>query len=172
MARFLAVVCFILGLLVLMWGRSLRVASGLPRGEVIYTDTRAWGAVEKPLFSATFRLAGKPDYLVKQGRSVAPVEVKSSLAPADGPRQSHVMQLAAYCLLVEETHRRRPAYGIIQYADKAFSIENSDALRSALLDLLDEMRQAAANGEVARSHDDARRCAGCGYRHACDEALA
>ncbi|HEY4690326.1 MAG TPA: CRISPR-associated protein Cas4 [Anaerolineae bacterium] len=172
MSGFFAILFLVLGLLVWLWSRAARVSSGLPRGEVIYIDTRAWGPVEKPLFSGAYRLAGKPDYLVKDGRAILPVEVKSSPAPVDGPRQGHVMQLAAYCLLVEETHGRRPAYGIIKYADKTFSVENTDTLRSMLLDLIDEMRATADEGRAARSHDDPRRCAGCGYRHACDERLA
>jgi len=172
MSGFLAVLFILLGLLALMWSRSARGNAGLPRGEVIYMDTRAWGPVEKPLFSAAYRLAGKPDYVVKDGRAILPVEVKSSPAPADGPRESHVMQLAAYCLLVEETYKRRPTYGIIKYADRTFSVDNTDELRSILLDVLDDMRQAADEGRASRSHDDARRCAGCGVRHACDERLA
>jgi CRISPR-associated exonuclease Cas4 len=167
-----AILLIVIGLVALMWGRSAQTGSGLSQGEVIYSDTRAWGPVEKPLFSATYRLTGKPDYLVKDRRAIVPVEVKSGHAPEDGPRAGHIMQLAAYCLLVEETHHRRPAYGIIKYADKAFSIENTDALRSSLLDLLDEMRQILSAGEAGRSHSDPRRCAGCGYRHACDERLA
>ncbi len=172
MVGFLAILFIIVGLLALAWGRTLQTRSGLPSGEVIYIDTRAWRPVEKPLFSAAYRLAGKPDYLVKTGRAVAPVEVKSSEAPEGGPRDGHVLQLAAYCLLVEEVTGKRPAYGIIKYADKAFTVENTDRLRSTLCDLLDEMRQAVSAGGAHRSHADAWRCAGCGYRHACDERLA
>lgn len=174
MIGFLAILLIILGILALTWSRAAQAASGLPHGKVIYSDTRAWGAVEKPLFSSTYRLAGKPDYLVKEGRGRAPVpvEVKSAQAPDSGPRDGHVLQLAAYCLLVEETTGRRPAYGIIKYADKAFSIENSDLLQSRLLDLLDEMRAAIERGGANRSHVEPRRCANCGYRHACGERLA
>jgi CRISPR-associated exonuclease Cas4 len=173
MIGFLAVLFLVIGLLALMWSRGAHAASGLPRGEVIYADTRSWGEVEQPLFSAVYRLAGKPDYLVKPGRGkVVPVEVKSSNAPSEGPRAGHILQLAAYCLLVEETTGQRPAYGIVKYADKAFSIDNTDQLRSTLLDVLDDMRQAMSAGSAARSHSDARRCARCGYRHACDERLA
>jgi len=172
MIGFLAILFILIGLVALAWGRAARAGSGLPGGEVIYSDARAWGPVEKPLFSSVYRLVGKPDYLVKAGRAVVPVEVKSSQAPDSGPRDGHVLQLAAYCLLVEETTGRRPAYGIIKYADKMFSVENTDRLRSTLLDLLDEMRQAVSAGGAHRSHSDPRRCAGCGYRHACDERLA
>jgi CRISPR-associated exonuclease Cas4 len=144
---------------------------GLPGGEVIYSDARAWGPVDKPLFSPAYQLAGKPDYLVKHGRQIVPVEVKSARAPAEGPRAVHIMQLAAYCLLVEETRGKRPDYGIIKYADRTFSVENTDRLRSSLIDLLDEMRETLSAGEAARSHSDPGRCARCGYSHACGERL-
>jgi len=169
---FLAVLFLIAGLVALVLSRAAREESGLPRGEVMYSDTRAWGPVEKPLFSSVYRIAGKPDYLVKDGRAIVPIEVKSSRMPRDGPRASHVMQLAAYCLLVEEAHGRRPPYGIIRYADETLSIEYTDRLRSSLLDVLDEMRLASSEDAAHRSHSDPPRCAGCGYRHACDERLA
>jgi hypothetical protein len=41
------------------------------------------------------------------------------------------------------------------------------ALRQALLELLDEMRQARTCQDVPRSHDDPSRCRHCGVRHAC-----
>ena len=174
MVGFLAILLLVLGLLALSWGRAVQSAAGLPRGRVIYSDTRGWGAVDKPLFSPAYRLVGKPDYLVRQGRGRAPIPVEVKSAPALGaePRDGHILQLAAYCLLVEVTTGRQPAYGIIKYADRAFSIENGDGLRSRVLDVLDEMRGAVTEGGASRTHDEARRCAMCGYRHACDERLA
>ncbi len=171
MTGFLALLFLIVGLFALMLSRAARQGSGLPSGEVIYSDTRAWGPVDKPLFSPAYRLTGKPDYLVKDRRKIVPVEVKSARAPVDGPYAAHIMQLAAYCLLVEETRGQRPEYGIIKYADKTFSVENTDRLRSSLLDLLDDMRETLNASEAARSHSEAGRCARCGYSHACDERL-
>src|SRR6185503_21030995 len=97
----------------LFWflSRKTAEASGLPQGRVVYVDTGAWGRLEKPLFSQRLQLTGKPDYLVRDGEKVVPVEVKSGRAPADGPYESHVFQLAAYCALVTEAYGHRPAYG-------------------------------------------------------------
>src|ERR1700690_3984816 len=89
-------------------GRQRR-AAGLPGGRVIYTDTRAWGKVEKPLFSNELGLTGKRDYLVEQNGKLIPVEVKSGLVPS-APYDSHFFQLAIYCLLVEKTYIKRPPY--------------------------------------------------------------
>jgi CRISPR-associated exonuclease Cas4 len=168
----LALILITIGLIVFWLGRRSQVEAGLPIGRVIYSDTSGWRSLEKPLFSQTHRLAGKPDYLVQQGREIIPVEVKSSTAPADGPRRSHVLQLAAYCLLVEETYRQTPKYGIVKYADRMFAIDYTDALRSALRDVMAAMRADVAQSEAHRSHDEAARCRRCGYRQACDERLA
>src|SRR5260370_32268139 len=78
-----------------LWARRERVAAGLPSGQVVYVDTGAWQRNEQPLFSNTYQLTGKPDYLVRERSRVIPVEVKSRAAP-DEPYLAHVMQLAAY----------------------------------------------------------------------------
>lgn len=158
--------------LALFWlARRLRRQSGLPPGRVIYSDVGAWQRNDRLLFSARHRLAGKPDYLVRTDAGIVPVEVKSGAAPAQ-PYPGHVLQLAAYCLLVEEAFDERVPHGIICYRDGQFTVAYTPALRAALLRALADMRAALAAGDAHRNHTDARRCAGCGVRHACDEALS
>lgn len=153
-------------------GQRMREASGLPDGDVIYTDSGAWQRNDTVLHARSVRLVGKPDYLVRQHDGVIiPVEVKSSPAP-QRPWEGQVLQLAAYCLLVEETHGVRPPYGILQYKDDAFAVTYTPELELDLLDLLAEMSEASAYPELSRDHDDPRRCAGCGVRQACDERLS
>ncbi len=153
-------------------GQRMRDESGLPDGDVIYSDSGAWQRNHTVLHARSVRLVGKPDYLVRQNDGVIiPVEVKSSPAPKR-PWEGQVLQLAAYCLLVEETHGIRPPYGILQYKDDAFAVTYTPELELDLLDLLAEMGDAAATPDLSRDHDDVRRCAGCGVRQACDERLA
>jgi len=160
-----------LGLLLLWLARQARARSGLPRGRVIYSDTGGWGRPERSLFSRHHALTGKPDYLVTHGDDVIPVEVKSGHAPAQ-PYPSHVLQLAAYCLLVKEHHGQRPPYGIIRYADRTFEVDYTPQLEGELLATLDRMRADLADGDALRSHDEPHRCRACGYRSRCDERLA
>lgn len=161
----------ILAALVLLWqsGRT-RHAAGLPGGRVIYTDTRAWGKTDRPLYTHALRLTGKPDYLVRQGDHIIPVEVKSGRAPGS-PYDSHIYQLAAYCLLVEKVYGTRPPYGIIHYPDRDFAVDYTPELEESLLELLDEMRRDERRQNVERSHEVRARCQGCGYRSTCDDAL-
>jgi CRISPR-associated exonuclease Cas4 len=109
--------------LVLLWvSWHLRRRAGMPVGRVIYSDTRAWRECPEPLYAPSVNLAGKPDYLVQRWKYVLPIEVKSCSAPA-GPYPSHVLQLAAYCLLVEETYGLRPPYRMIRYPDRTFAVK-------------------------------------------------
>jgi len=159
-----------LGLLMLWLGRRKRARSGLPQGRVIYADTGGWDRLDRPLFSHELLLTGKPDYLVADGADLIPVEVKSNRAP-NQPYQSHLLQLAAYCLLVEECYGRKPPYGIIKYADRAFEVDYAPGLEQELLATLDHMRADLADGGASRNHDEPHRCRACGHRSRCDQRL-
>lgn len=155
----------------LLWqaGRQRKI-SGLPAGRVIYADTRAWGALEQPLYDPELNLTGKPDYLVEQGNVIIPVEVKSSRV-SSAPYDAHIYQLAVYCLLVQRHYGKRPPYGILHYPNRTYAIDYTPALEASLLELLDEMQIRGRQKDVARSHDSAARCNRCGYRSICDQKL-
>jgi CRISPR-associated exonuclease Cas4 len=163
-----------LGLWLLVRARRAYRDTGLPVGRITYVDTGAWNRCERPLFSRQHRLTGKPDYLISSPAGVIPVEVKSGAAPQQ-PYSAHILQLAAYCLLVEEQESRAVPYGIIKYADRAFEIDYTPTLRAQVVDTLEAMRRGLRTPErkgVERSHDEPRRCLGCGYRDQCDQRLA
>lgn len=170
MIVYLAAGLFLLAIILLWQSGRARRAAGLPGGRVIYTDTRAWGKVEKPLYDNALGLTGKPDYLVEKNGQLIPVEVKSGRAP-EAPYDSHIYQLAAYCLLVERTMGSRPPYGIIHYADRDFAVDYTYDLENALLDVLAEMRRDDRREEVHRSHESPARCAKCGFRNVCEQRL-
>ena len=146
-------------------------AAGLPGGRVIYTDTHGWGKVEKPLFYPALELTGKPDYLIEKNGQIIPVEVKSGRAP-EAPYDSHIFQLASYCLLVEKTYGKRPPYGIIHYENRDFAIDYTRALETTLIELLADMKEDDVKRDVPRSHEQASRCKRCGFRNVCDQSLA
>jgi CRISPR-associated exonuclease Cas4 len=160
---FIAIVFFVLA------ARQRRQA-GIPSGRVIFADTSQWGKVEKPLYDSKLRLTGKPDYLVKQGSQVIPVEVKSRRAP-QAPHDSHIYQLSAYCLLVEYEFHTRPVYGILHYNNKTFAIDFTAELESSTQAMIREMQSRTTRSQIARSHEDGNRCRKCGYRSVCDQSL-
>ena len=126
--------------------------------------------MEKPLYDPVHALTGKPDYLVEKGSRLIPVEVKTGQV-GGVPYQGHVLQLAAYCLLVERVYGKRPPYGILHYPERTFAIDFTRELESALLDVLAEMRADEARTQVDRSHEFVNRCRKCGYLTVCDQSI-
>ena len=169
-----AILILVAGLLLWRFGLRVHQATGLPTGEVVYTDTGAWEQVPQPLLSRRYGLVGKPDYLVRvragQQVTLVPVEVKSRRRPHITP-DSHILQLATYCLLVEDVHKARPAYGLLHYADATLQIPFTDDLRRAVLEIADNIRAARTAPNLHRDHQDAARCRGCGYAHGCGEVV-
>ena len=158
--------------LLLLRARSLHEQSGLPDGQVMYTDAGTWFRNEESLHSVEERLVGKPDYLVQQENGeIIPVEIKSGAAP-ESPWPGHILQLTAYCRLVDEVYGIRPSFGILQYSDQAFTVDYSTELEGDLLNLIQDMRQDHQAEDVERSHNDARRCNACGFKERCQQRMA
>jgi CRISPR-associated exonuclease Cas4 len=156
--------------LVLFWlALRLRQRSGLPWASVVADDTGGT-MLERPLFAPRYRLTGKPDYLLERRGQLVPVEVKPGRR-ANEPYESDLMQLAAYCLLVEEAMGRTPPYGLLRYAEASFRLDYTPAVRGHLVALLEEMQELLDADDCARSHNQARRCAGCGFYAVCDERV-
>jgi CRISPR-associated exonuclease Cas4 len=158
-----------LALLACIWSLQLRSRTGLPWAPVVYQDTGGY-APEKPLFARRLGLVGKPDYLLELRGQIIPVEVKPG-RHAPQPYESDLMQLAAYCVLVEETYDAAPPYGLLRYAERTFRLDYTAQIRDDLLAVLGEMREALAGLECDRSHDEPRRCVSCGFFEQCDQAL-
>jgi len=168
---YVALFCLVLALFFFWQSGVKRREAGLPGGRVIYSDTGSWNKVEQPLYYQPLKLTGKPDYLVRQKDSIIPVEVKSGRAPKS-PYDSHIFQLASYCLLVEKAYGKRPPYGIIHYKDRDFAIDYTPELEFALMELLADMRRDEIKNDVERSHEHRPRCKKCGFKNICDQSLA
>jgi CRISPR-associated exonuclease Cas4 len=167
----IAALLLLLVTLVLFWFAARKQKdAGLPLGRVIYADPGGWVKVEKPLYDSLYGLTGKPDYLVNSGGTIIPVEVKSIFAPTV-PYDSHLFQLAAYCLLVERSMGKRPPHGFIKYRNRTIEVDYNSELENSLLDVIKNIRLSERAEEVDRSHEEANRCARCGFRSICDQRL-
>jgi CRISPR-associated exonuclease Cas4 len=167
----LALFLALLGLAALHWSRRQRLEAGLPTGRVVYADTGAWQRNEHTLFSARHRLAGRPDYIVQERGQVLPVEVKPRRGLGQ-PYAGDILQLAAYCLLVEEEYGRRPYCGYLKYQKSVFRIDYTDSLRQQLLQRLEAMQQDSQARDVDPNHSEPQRCLRCGQREHCQRRLA
>lgn len=165
----IALLLMLFALFLLWQGRREQQRAGLPLGRLLYTDLHPLQPTERVLFDPHTGLSGKPDYVVQQGNVLIPVEVKTREAPLQ-PYLGHIYQVLAYCLLIESHTGHRPPYGILRYRNRTFAVDYTPQAEQTLRDLLAEMQNATPR-TLVRSHDDAARCARCGYRAHCDQRL-
>jgi CRISPR-associated exonuclease Cas4 len=154
-------------IVLLLWGAlELReLSAGRRHGRLQSVDAR--GAGER-LVSERYRLVGRPDEIRRRpdGRPV-PVEWKSRAAPMGRPPRSHVLQVAAYCLLLEQVTGFAPPYGILRYRD-GVEVEvpwDAEAREEVL-----RVRRAIARPYDGRALPAPAKCAGCRWRPGCDAA--
>ncbi|HWG90149.1 MAG TPA: CRISPR-associated protein Cas4 [Candidatus Thermoplasmatota archaeon] len=146
---------------------AIRRDAGFVIGDPTYSDLDRPGTI---LRSKKYDLGGRPDYMVRRDGHLIPVEVKTGKTPKH-PHDSHVLQVATYCVLVEEVMGERPPYGILTYEDAHFEIPYTEDLKDKVLRTVLEMRLAEVTQKVHRSHDRPGKCRGCSRRHACAERL-
>ncbi len=125
------------------------------------------------LKSANYNLAGRPDYLIKEGEQRIPVEVKTGRRPK-APFFSHVLQIGAYCLLSEETFTEKPTHGQIRYGfdSDPHEVKWDSSLKILVTEKLEEMNDIL-NGtmDVHRNHKRVGKCNNCSRRKGCPERL-
>ena len=147
---------------------ELRKTHGIPAGRIDYSDSKEADS----LLSKRYMLSGKPDYIIEKDDLKIPVEVKTGRVPK-GPHFSHILQLAGYCPLLEDTTDQRPPYGIIEYANKEqHRIDFTDDLKETVLEKLNIIK-AVEKGEreVHRNHNRQGKCRFCSRRFQCPESL-
>jgi CRISPR-associated exonuclease Cas4 len=150
---------------------AVKRAEGLgEKAQLDYVDDLlADGKKPRMFHSEKYGLRGRPDLiLIEEGKHV-PVEIKTGRTPR-GPLFSHILQLAAYMLLVEEQFEP-PKEGLLRYAERDDRIEWSSELRMLVTFKLDEMREKLGSGEVHRNHSRPGKCRGCSRRNGCPERL-
>ncbi|MGD9962630.1 MAG: CRISPR-associated protein Cas4, partial [Thermoplasmata archaeon] len=151
---------------------STRVAAALRdefrvKGRIEYIDMDE----SKVFKSERYGLSGRPDYVIRLADNIIPVEEKKGRTP-QGPLFSHILQVAAYCLLIEDTMGKAPPYGLLKYPEREDEIEYNEDLKKVLVGKLGEIRDAMASGEAHRNHDRPGKCVHCSRRDVCPERLA
>jgi len=138
----------------------------IPDGKIMYSDLNV---PAKPLFSRPYRVAGKPDYIVKENNHYIPIELKSG--SYSSPQKNHMFQLAAYCQLLEDTYGAFVPYGIIVYKNSDYKIPFDPKLRFELESVIRTMRSSLKTGDVVLNHNDSNKCRFCSMRTYCNNKL-
>jgi CRISPR-associated exonuclease Cas4 len=140
-------------------------AAGLPEGTLVYEDADGQG---EPLSSSAYPLVGKPDYVVQlpDGRPV-PIELKLNVQNVTAPYSNHQIQIAAYCLLLEDYFVQPPTHGILRYADREFTIEYTPAIRKKVVRLLSQMALCNEREPPQLAHQRVAKCRACAFQSMC-----
>jgi CRISPR-associated exonuclease Cas4 len=146
------------------------------RAKVMYSDSLSEGKKKPKLFkSQKLRISGRPDAIIEVDGKAIPVELKTGKVP-QGPYFSHILQLGAYGLLMEEEYGTLPPYGLIKYGpkgeEKEFKVEMDKRLMFTLAGKIGEMRLSLESGEAHRNHNRPGKCTNCSRRKNCPESLA
>ena len=120
---------FILGALFLRRYAQRTAAALNLSGDVLYSDGDTTADV---LVSNAHRLVGKPDYILERDSELIPVERKSRKLSTAGAYEGEILQLAAYCLLVEEHYGRPVLTGRLLYQNRSVDVPFDEHLRTKL----------------------------------------
>jgi CRISPR-associated exonuclease Cas4 len=139
---------------------------GLPSGDLVYEDADGQG---EPLSSTEFPLAGKPTYIIQlpDGRPIPIVELKSDAQNRKEPQSNHIVQIGAYCLIMEDYFEEPPTHGILRYADREFTIDYTPTLRKKVLRLLKDMDNCSEQYPPSLTRQRASKCRACLFQPVC-----
>jgi len=140
-------------------------ALGLPEGNLVYEDADGQG---EALSSSEYPLVGKPDYIVQlaDGRPV-PVELKLNVQNATAPYNNHQIQVAAYCLILEDYFTQPPTHGLLRYADREFTVEYTPAMRRKVIRLLGQMALCSEQEPPPLARQRVAKCRVCVFQPVC-----
>jgi CRISPR-associated exonuclease Cas4 len=121
------------------------------------------------LRSMRYRLVGRPDALRRRSDGVLiPVELKHRPAPTRGPFPSHLAQVGAYCLLIEDATGQAPPFGVLRYTDGELALPWDARFRARVVSTL-----AQATGPYdGRADPSPEKCERCVWSPRCDASLA
>lgn len=155
-------------LLLLFLLRSLRWKQrsfSIPAGQEIYEDLQGKGHI---LRSRELGISGKPDMVVRKGRSIIPYEYKST--DSERPRDGHLFQMFAYFAILEENYPGYAVpYGVLKYRNTAFKVHNTAENRHMLIGVIREMRSVTS--EPLRNHSNSGKCFRCAFKDICRQSL-
>jgi len=169
-----ALLALVVGALLLRQSQLRRLEMGLPHGEVFSQDHIGQPMRARLLLSRRYGIRGTPDCLIRTPDGIVPVELKQSTRPPSGQGvyPNHMVQVLAYCLLVEENYREPAPYGLVLYGgNEARKVYLTEDHLAWLTGVIGELRHARSGGERSRSHQQSGRCLGCGLRQKCNQAL-
>jgi CRISPR-associated exonuclease Cas4 len=150
------------------WAQGTAAALELS-GEVLHSDGDSTADV---LVSETRRLVSKPDYILERDGELVPIKRQSRKLPTADAYEGEILQLAAYCLLVEEHYGRPVLSRRLLYQDRSLDVPVDDRRRAKLHNALRAVHEPDGFEKVPRCHTSSGRCRARGFPDASRKSLA
>jgi CRISPR-associated exonuclease Cas4 len=136
---------------------------GIADGEIVGADDSVLGSAT--LRSERLGPVGRCDHLLAVRGAYVPIEQKPSTGRLYA---SHMLQVGALCLLIEDVYGVRPPYGVVVLADGTQErVPFTPELEQRVLQTRAEMRNILTTGEWPGPRWVPSKCHGCGYRQVC-----
>jgi CRISPR-associated exonuclease Cas4 len=158
----LGLLALIFGLGLILWSVIARKNRGLGAGETLALD-------DLVMVSERLKLVGRADRILRLGEYLIPEEWKPS---AKRIYHGHRLQVAVYCLLIEERFGIRPPHGVVVLAEgRRVEVAFTDELRAEVLSVAEKIREHRRNIErEIPVRAMAAKCRACGQRKNCGQA--
>jgi len=158
----------------LLFYHSLYISEKLLSKKIRYAPLKSnleyIGAIEgEEIVSTKYGIRGKPDYIIKLEEDYIPIEEKT--ADLDTPPFPHVIQLTAYCMLIEDKYGKAPPYGIIRYKNYKFKIPYEKRWKDMVISFREKMIEDLKRGKAHRNHFNKNKCKSCIRKEYCNERL-
>ena len=133
---------------------------------VTYADR---GRNEELFVSRSHRLRGKPDFIERSRAGIVPVEYKSHKGKVHQAFRNHVIQVLAYCFLLEDVYGPgKVTKGRVVYDEGSFDVPFRDKERVEIARIMSRMRMQV-RGRAKRTHTEAGKCRSCAFQKHCDQ---
>ena len=119
--------------------------------------------------SDKLQLKGKIDRIEKYNDTAIPVELKTGTAPKEGVWESHMIQLAAYMLLLEEKLGKKTVVGKVSYIKDSIvrEVHMNPFLREEIIKLVKEVQDFLEKQNLPDFTRNKAKCESCGLKDDC-----
>ncbi|HLD88767.1 MAG TPA: PD-(D/E)XK nuclease family protein [Candidatus Nanoarchaeia archaeon] len=129
-------------------------------GEELYENIEPRIISEKEIVSKHYELKGIIDRIEVFNDSFVPVEFKTGKTPREGVWQGNKVQIAAYCMLVDDFFGRKTRKGFVHYldSDEIRPVVMNPFLKAEIIELRDKIKDILKTGEMPDFCRDAVNC--------------
>ena len=127
--------------------------------------------IESEVFvsSQELELKGKIDRIEKHENKVVPIELKTGKAPRESVWESHLIQVGAYMMLLEEQFQKPVSEGIVEYLSEKIKrpVKMNPFLKDDIMKLKEKVKDLLSSNKLPDFTENKNKCRICGLREEC-----